>query len=101
MWLLLFGIHLCKVAELTVCTFYSTADTMCYIPKEFENGEVDFSDIHLGSTAHYTCNDGYTLVGPATRECLITGTWSGYTPVCVANSANGSKINSTLVIMFS
>ena len=84
-----------------MCTFYSAPDTMCYIQKEFENGKVDFSDNHLGSTAHYTCNDGYTLVGPATRECLITGTWSGYTPVCVANSANGRKINIALVIMFS
>ena len=71
---------------------------MCHTQKEFENGEVAFSDIRLGSTAHYTCSDGYTLVGPATRECLITGTWSGYTPVCVANNANGSKINSALKI---
>ena len=66
---------------------------MCYIQKEFENGEVTFSDIRLGSTAHYTCNDDYTLVGPATRECLITGTWSEYTPVCVASNASRSKIS--------
>ena len=84
-----------------MCTFYSTADTMCYIQKEFENGKVDFSDTHFRTTAHYTCIDGYTLIGPATRECLITGTWSGYTPVCVSNSTNESKINSALVIMFS
>ena len=66
---------------------------MCPIKRELENGVVTASGIRLGSTAYYTCNDGYTLVGPAIRECLITGTWSGYTPVCVANNTNTSKIN--------
>ena len=66
---------------------------MCPIKRELENGVVTVWGIRLGSTAHYTCNDGYTLVGPATRECLITGTWSGYTPVCVANNTNTSKNN--------
>ena len=63
---------------------------MCPIKRELENGVVTVSSIRLGSTAHYTCNADYTLVGPATRECLITGTWSGYTPVCVANNTNKS-----------
>ena len=73
-------------------------DTLCYIQREIENGEVIVTDIHLGSTAHYKCDDGYTLVGPATRICLFTGTFSGYTPVCVANNTNGSKHNGTCYI---
>ena len=72
---------------------YNHVDTICYIQRELDNGVVTVTDIHKGSTAHYTCNDGYTLVGPATRECLITGMWSGYTPVCVSNNANESKVN--------
>ena len=64
---------------------------MCYIQRELENGVVTVNDIHQGSTAHYACNDGYTLIGPATRECLITGEWSEYTPVCVPSNASKSK----------
>ena len=65
---------------------------MCSIQRDLENGMVTVKDTHLGSTAHYTCDDGYTLVGPDKRECLITGTWSGYTPVCVLNNSNASKM---------
>ena len=71
-------------------------DTMCPIKRKLENGVVTVSGIRLGSTAHYRCNDGYILVGPATRECLITGTWSGYTSVCVANNTSKSKISGAL-----
>ena len=70
--------------------------TMCPIKQELLNGVVTVSGIRLGSTAHYTCNDGYTLVGPATRECLISGTWSGYTPVCLANNTSRSNISGAL-----
>ena len=36
-----------------------------------DNGQV-FID---GSTATYTCNTGYTLVGSATRRCENSGDW--------------------------
>ena len=72
---------------------YALVETLCYIQREIENGEVIVTDIRLGSTAQYKCNDGYTLVGPATRICLITGTFSGHTPVCVDNNTNRSKNN--------
>ena len=65
--------------------------TMCYIQRELENGVVTVNGIHQGSTVHYACNDGYTLIGPATRECLITGEFSEHTPVCIANNATSNS----------
>ena len=63
---------------------------MCYIKREIPNGVVTVTNTHQGSTVRYACDNGYTLVGPATRECLITGTWSGHTPVCVSNTTSES-----------
>ena len=34
------------------------------------------------STATYSCEDGYNLVGDAVRTCLSSGNWSGYSPYC-------------------
>ena len=34
------------------------------------------------STATYSCEDGYNLVGDAVRTCLSSGIWSGYSPYC-------------------
>jgi len=63
----------------------------CSISRTLENGMVIAPSNGYGSVAEYKCNDGYTLMGPSTRECLITGTWSGYTPVCVADGLNEGK----------
>ncbi|XP_019863662.1 PREDICTED: CUB and sushi domain-containing protein 1-like isoform X3 [Amphimedon queenslandica] len=47
------------------------------------NGAVSIHpDTRLGSTATYTCNSGYKLVGNDTRTCLANGKWSGQEPVC-------------------
>ncbi|XP_064225865.1 CUB and sushi domain-containing protein 1 [Aotus nancymaae] len=37
-----------------------------------------------GSTAIFTCNTGYTLVGSHVRECLANGLWSGTETRCLA-----------------
>ncbi|MBZ3876498.1 CUB and sushi domain-containing protein 1 [Sciurus carolinensis] len=37
-----------------------------------------------GATAIFTCNTGYTLVGPHVRECLANGLWSGSETRCLA-----------------
>ena len=34
------------------------------------------------STATYSCEAGYNLVGDAVRTCLSSGNWSGYSPYC-------------------
>jgi hypothetical protein len=36
----------------------------------------------LNATATYGCNDGFNLVGGATRTCQASGSWSGTAPMC-------------------
>jgi CUB/sushi domain-containing protein len=39
--------------------------------------------VTVGSTATYTCNDNYQLMGASTRMCQPDGTWSGEEPMCI------------------
>ncbi|XP_073522992.1 complement decay-accelerating factor, GPI-anchored-like isoform X2 [Phyllobates terribilis] len=54
----------------------------CRIPDILQNGKVDFSDTVIGSTASYTCLEGFKLVGNPYRECLGEGIWIGSNPTC-------------------
>ena len=45
-------------------------------------GKVNVAGTTPKSTAHYTCDYGYKLVGNASRECLYNGYWSGKESVC-------------------
>lgn len=48
------------------------------------NGEVNISpDTQFGSTAQYSCNSGFVLVGKAQRFCQANGQWSGQAPTCI------------------
>jgi hypothetical protein len=47
------------------------------------NGLVNVSTTVFNSTATYSCNDGYSLVGDTTsRTCLASASWSGSKPSC-------------------
>ena len=47
------------------------------------NGQVEFTNTTVGSTANYTCNCGYFLSnGNSTRTCEANGEWSGSPPSC-------------------
>ena len=37
----------------------------------------------LNATATYTCNEGYDLVGNASRVCLEGSQWFGAEPTCI------------------
>jgi len=58
----------------------------CYISHVLDNGKVTAPSNHYQSVVYYECDYGYTLFGPSTRKCLIAGTWSEYTPICVADN---------------
>uniref|UniRef100_A0A1X7UA46 Receptor protein-tyrosine kinase n=1 Tax=Amphimedon queenslandica TaxID=400682 RepID=A0A1X7UA46_AMPQE len=57
---------------------------------------------HYNSTATYSCEDGYSLVGDAGRTCLSSGNWSGDTPYCqfglIVMSSNGINRIAVIVI---
>ena len=46
------------------------------------NGEVTWTGLTSGSTATYTCDSDYQLIGDQIRTCLNTGVWSGRKPTC-------------------
>ncbi|XP_036609409.1 membrane cofactor protein-like isoform X10 [Trichosurus vulpecula] len=58
----------------------------CPHPGDLEHGRVDIpTDTLFGSQIEYSCFEGYTLVGDATRHCHIDGNkvqWTGDVPVC-------------------
>ena len=51
-------------------------------------GGMCYSGDSVGSVAVYFCDDGYTLDGDSTRECLSSGLWNGTTPQCVETDRN-------------
>ena len=46
------------------------------------NGRVELSGNTPDSTATYSCNTGYRLVGAETRICQSDGFWSLEEPIC-------------------
>ena len=48
-----------------------------------ENGQVAVNGFAPGDIATYTCNSGYSLSGPETRECQDDSNWSGVVPTCI------------------
>ncbi|XP_030077479.1 complement receptor type 2, partial [Microcaecilia unicolor] len=54
----------------------------CGSPGELLNGRFDLEDALFGSTATFSCNEGYRLVGRAERKCQHDGLWSHSVPTC-------------------
>ncbi|XP_064385046.1 sushi, von Willebrand factor type A, EGF and pentraxin domain-containing protein 1-like isoform X2 [Halichondria panicea] len=66
------------------CPTVPTSDN-CQSLSSPTNGRVSASSTAFGSTATYSCNLGYSLVGASTRSCESQGSaWSGNTPSCQA-----------------
>ena len=64
---------------------------LCSVLTAPDNGTIEFSTTSLqlgvGTTATYSCDPGYVLVGETTRTCEdtnsgTTGAWSGDDPIC-------------------
>ena len=64
-----------------LCLYYT--DVNCSSLDDPLNGHVELSNTTVGSTANYTCNQGYILSnGNSTRTCEANGVWSGSPPSC-------------------
>ena len=56
---------------------------ICSVLESMTNGVVIQSGTTVGSTATYTCDCGYMIIGDDTRQCQENGMWSGEQPSCV------------------
>ena len=65
---------------MTYAILYESAG-LCHILPAPANGFVVLNDSIEGSTANYSCNSGYQLVGDAIRTCR-DGQWTGTAPEC-------------------
>ena len=68
---------------MTLCTYKIIELRVCETLEAIDNGSVNVSGVAVGSTANYTCNEGYQLKGPPIRTCQSDGTWSGMEPTCI------------------
>ena len=64
---------------------------LCSVLTAPDNGTIEFSTtsqlLGVGTTATYSCDPGYVLVGETSRTCEdtnsgTTGAWSGDDPIC-------------------
>uniref|UniRef100_A0A673WK27 Sushi, von Willebrand factor type A, EGF and pentraxin domain-containing protein 1 n=1 Tax=Salmo trutta TaxID=8032 RepID=A0A673WK27_SALTR len=62
------------------------ASVHCGDPPALRDSVTMGDDYTLGNKVHYVCKEGYTLIGPETRECLSTGQWSPTSAQCVPRS---------------
>ena len=62
----------------------SLPDVDCGSLDDPENGTVSVPDTTYNSSANYSCDPGYGLIGDAMRTCLGTGSWSGSEPTCTS-----------------
>ncbi|KFV79833.1 Complement receptor type 2, partial [Struthio camelus australis] len=69
---------------------------ICPPPPIIANGKHSHqsSDKFLpGMTVQYTCRDGYSLIGNASINCTVLGTWSRPRPRCEATGCKRPKID--------
>ncbi|KAM4772919.1 P-selectin-like isoform 3-T3 [Cyanocitta cristata] len=70
-------------ANIPICTA-----VVCPVLSAPDQGEMHCSHLHgnftFGSTCAFSCQKGFALMGPESRECTATGTWTGDTPHCEA-----------------
>ncbi|XP_056156472.1 LOW QUALITY PROTEIN: sushi, von Willebrand factor type A, EGF and pentraxin domain-containing protein 1 [Lampris incognitus] len=59
---------------------------LCNDPPALRDAVTVGDDHALGNKVHYVCKEGYTLIGPETRECLASGQWSDSSAQCVPRS---------------
>uniref|UniRef100_A0A8C5U076 Selectin P n=1 Tax=Malurus cyaneus samueli TaxID=2593467 RepID=A0A8C5U076_9PASS len=63
----------------------------CPVLRAPDQGEMNCSHLHgdftFGSTCAFSCQTGFVLMGPQSRECTAMGTWTGNTPHCEVLSA--------------
>ena len=60
----------------------NSTEILCEELQNPTNGQVFMTGQSIGSTATYTCDSGYELIGDDRRTCE-DGEWTGQEPTCV------------------
>lgn len=55
---------------------------VCDSPETPSNGDRASANLTFQSLVRYTCNDGFSLLGTANRECGANGQWTTPAPSC-------------------
>ena len=83
------GIQKIDSSFLSLFALCSYTGITCTSLSQINNGLVAYSSspFNFGTTATYTCNEGFFLQGDRTRTCGgdgsgLNGVWSGSAPVC-------------------
>ena len=63
--------------------FFYLSGVECGSLSDPPNGVVETTGSTFGSTATYSCDHSFSLVGQSTRVCEDFGSWSGAEPECV------------------
>lgn len=71
---------------LRVFNFYCFVVISCGELPTPPNGNKIGTQTSYGSTAIFTCDAGFILVGSAVRECLSSGLWSGSETRCLGTT---------------
>ena len=62
---------------------FSLSSAECSPLEDPLDGSVTVDSFSLGSTAVYSCDEGFDLVGEAMRTCMNNSQWSGEAPQCM------------------
>ena len=62
--------------------FHSPLAVDCGTLSSPMNGDVSLTGTTFESTAEYTCDSGFLLMGVESRQCLANRTWSDESPTC-------------------
>ena len=57
---------------------------VCPEPAQVLNANVSYTSLQYGSTATYSCNEGYSTDGDLNVLCTGEGLWDGILPVCTS-----------------
>ena len=63
----------------------------CGTLDDIDNGGVVMSTSIFGSTATYTCEEGYTLSDDVERTCQADGSWDEDEPECICKYVHESS----------
>ncbi|XP_043916972.1 sushi, von Willebrand factor type A, EGF and pentraxin domain-containing protein 1 isoform X2 [Protopterus annectens] len=69
-------------------TYPVCVQVSCGNPPTIKDGNITGNNFMVGSRISYVCKEGFILIGPEMRDCLVSGEWSGSTSQCVPRSCD-------------